>query len=60
MLKRPSFSRLNLTNRARAELLAREAGRGRFLFIMDATLVGQAGQKTEHTYSTGNRKGRPI
>ena len=59
MLKRPSFSRLNLTNIARAELLAREAGRGRFLFIIDATLVGQAGQKTENTYSTGNRKRRP-
>jgi hypothetical protein len=59
MLKRPGFSRLNLTNIARAELLAREAGRGRFLFIIDATLVGQAGQKTENTYRTGNRKRRP-
>ena len=59
MLKRPSFSRLNLTNIARAELLAREAVQGRFIFIIDATLVGQAGQKTENTYSTGNRKRRP-
>ena len=59
MLKRPSFSRLNLTNIARAELLAREAVQGRFVFIIDATLVGQAGQKTENTYSTGNRKRRP-
>ena len=59
MLKRPSFSRLNLTNIARAELLAREAVQGRFVYIIDATLVGQAGQKTENTYSTGNRKRRP-
>lgn len=59
MLKRPSFSRLNLTSIARAELLAREAVQGRFVFIIDATLVGQAGQKTENTYSTGNRKRRP-
>jgi hypothetical protein len=59
MLKRPRFGRLNLTNIARAELLAREAGRGRFLFIIDATLVGQVGQKTENTCSTGNRKRRP-
>ena len=59
MLKRPSFSRLNLTNIARAELLAREAVQGRFVFISDAPLVGQAGQKTENTYSTGNRKRRP-
>ncbi len=44
MLKRPRLSRLKLTNIARAELLAREAVQGRFLFMIDATLVGQAGQ----------------
>jgi hypothetical protein len=43
MLKRPGFSRLNLTNIARAELLAREAGQGRFVFIIDATLVPHLG-----------------
>ena len=59
MLKRPSFRRLHLTTIMRAELLARETGQGRFVFIIDATLVGQAGQKTENTYSTGNRKRRP-
>ena len=44
MLKHPRLSRLKLTNIARAELLAREAVQGRFLFMIDATLVGQAGQ----------------
>ena len=44
MLKRPSFSRLHLTNIARAELLAWEAVQGRFVFIIDATLVDQASQ----------------
>lgn len=32
---------------------------GRYLFIVDATLVSQAGLKTKNTYSTGNRKRRP-
>lgn len=59
MLRRPSFRRLDLTSILRQELLERESARGRFLFIVDATLVGQAGQKTENTYSTGNRKRRP-
>jgi hypothetical protein len=34
-------------------------GAGTFLFIIDATLVSQAGQKTQNTYSTGNRQRRP-
>jgi hypothetical protein len=32
---------------------------GVFLFIVDATLCGQQGKKTQNTYSTGNRKRRP-
>ena len=59
MLRRPSFGGLDLTSILRQELLERESGRGLFVFIIDATLVGQAGQKTENTYSTGNRKRRP-
>ena len=43
----------------RAMLLAKESGQGRFLFIVDATLVSQAGKKTQNTYSTGNRQRRP-
>ena len=36
-------------------MLAKEAKHGRFLFLIDATLVSQAGKKTQNTYSTGNR-----
>ena len=42
----------------RAALLNLEAAKGKFLFIIDATLCGQSGKKTENTYSTGNRKRR--
>jgi len=43
----------------RKRLLMLESCRGEFLFLIDATLVSQAGQKTQNTYSTGNRKRRP-
>ncbi|HEV3118553.1 MAG TPA: transposase [Gemmataceae bacterium] len=32
---------------------------GIWLFLVDSTLCGQQGKKTENTYSTGNRKRRP-
>jgi hypothetical protein len=35
--------------------LALESRRGKFLFLVDATMVSQAGKKTQNTYSTGNR-----
>lgn len=41
-------------------LVAMEAKpRGRWVFIVDSTLCSQSGQKTENTYSTGNRQRRP-
>jgi Transposase DDE domain len=41
-------------------LLEAEAARGgTWLFIVDQTLAGQQGQKTENTFSTGNRQRRP-
>lgn len=45
-----------------AELvLGAEAARGgTWVFNLDQTLVGQQGQKTENTFSTGNRKRRPC
>jgi Transposase DDE domain len=44
----------------RQALLALETQRGgQFVFIIDATLCSQAGQKTENTFSTGNRQQRP-
>ncbi|MEM7316223.1 MAG: transposase [Planctomycetota bacterium] len=41
-------------------LLAKEKKHGKFLFIIDAKLVSQAGKKTQNTYSTGNRVRRKI
>ena len=43
-----------------AELVleAEAAIRGTWVFIADQTLCGQQGQKTENTFSTGNRKRR--
>lgn len=40
----------------REQLLALESTKGRFLFLIDATLCGQSGKKTQNTYNTGNRK----
>jgi len=59
MMRRPSFCRLDLNSVLRQALLAKEVGKGLFIFIIDATLCGQAGKKTENTYSTGNRPRRP-
>lgn len=59
MLSRPSFRQLNLNTVLRRELLEQESGKGRFLFILDATLCSQQGKKTENTYSAGNRQRRP-
>lgn len=42
-----------------AAALALEAKAGRFVFLIDPTLCSQQGDKTENTYSTGNRKRRP-
>jgi hypothetical protein len=54
-LARPRWRKHDLNGPLRKALLARESKRGTFVFIVDATLVSQAGQKTENTYSTGNR-----
>lgn len=59
VLRRPSFRRLDVNAVLRQQLLDRETGRGRFVFLIDATLVSQSGKRTENTYSTGNRRRRP-
>jgi hypothetical protein len=59
-LARPRWQRQDFNGPLRAALLARESRRGKFLFLIDATLVSQAGKKTENTYSTGNRRRRPA
>ena len=40
--------------------LAKERQKGKFIFLIDATLVSQAGKKTQNTFSTGNRNRRDI
>lgn len=59
LLCRPSFRRLDINGLLRQQLLEREASRGKFVFLIDATLCSQSGKKTENTYSTGNRQRRP-
>jgi hypothetical protein len=58
-LARPRWRKLDINSILRQNLLEREAAHGLFVFIIDATLVSQAGKKTENTFSTGNRKRRP-
>jgi len=58
-LVRPRWRKIDINSILRQRLLELEACKGRFVFIVDATLVSQAGKKTENTYSTGNRQRRP-
>jgi hypothetical protein len=58
-LARPRWRKLDINSILRHGLLEREAADGLFIYIIDATLISQAGKKTENTYSTGNRKRRP-
>lgn len=57
-LARPRWQKHDFNGPLRNALLAKESRRGKFLFLIDATLVSQAGKKTENTYSTGNRTRR--
>ena len=59
-LARSRWQRHDFNSPLRQALLARETRRGRFIFIVDATLVSQAGLKTQNTYSTGNRGRHPA
>ena len=58
-LARPRWQKADFNRPPREALLQWEAHRGTFLFIIDATLVGQAGKKTQNTYSTGVRPRKP-
>ena len=51
--------KLNINTTLQSQLLELEVREGRFVLIVDATLVSQAGKKTKNTYSTGNRQRRP-
>ncbi len=54
-LARPRWQKHDFNGPLRTALLKLESRRGKFLFLIDATLVSQAGKKTKNTYSTGNR-----
>jgi hypothetical protein len=58
-LSRRFWQRLKLLPRLQDELLRFAGSLGRFVFIVDQTLSSQQGDKTENTYSTGNRTRRP-
>ncbi len=55
-LARPRWQKHHFNGPLRALLLAKESKRGEFLFLIDATLVSQAGKKTQNTFSTNNRQ----
>jgi hypothetical protein len=54
-LARPRWQQHNFNNPLMKLLLAKESRKGKFLYLIDATLVSQSGRKTQNTYSTGNR-----
>ena len=61
LLGRKWLRRLSPATVLREQLLLLESRRsGTFAFLVDQTLVGQQGSKTENTLSTGNRKRRPC
>ena len=59
-LARPRWQARHFNEPLMRMLLAKETKRGKFLFIIDATMVSQAGRKTQNTFSTGNRGRTPA
>lgn len=59
-IARPRWQQHDFNNPLMKLLLAKETKRGKCLFLIDATLVSQAGKKTQNTYSTGNRGRNPA
>ena len=59
-LARPRWQKHDFNEPLMRILLAKEKKRGKFLFLIDATLVSQAGKRTQNTFSTGNRTRRKI
>jgi hypothetical protein len=58
-LKRPTWQQGDFNMVLCRSLLQLESVKGKFIFIIDATLCSQTGKKTQNTFSTGNRKRRP-
>jgi Transposase DDE domain len=59
-LSRPRWKKLDINSMLRKKLLELESSKGLFIYIVDATLTSQSGEKTENTFSTGNRQRRPC
>ena len=59
-LARPRWQKDEFNAPLRVMVLELESGKGKFVFIVDATMISQSGTKTENTYSTGNRQRRTI
>jgi hypothetical protein len=53
-LPRPRWQEKDFNHPHRVALLNLESKRGKFIFLIDATLVSQAGKKTKNTFSTNN------
>ena len=58
-LGRKYLRKMRMVSILQAQLLAMESKKGRFIYLTDQTLCSQQGDKTENTYSTGNRQRRP-
>jgi hypothetical protein len=54
-LARQRWQKKDFNAPLREELLRMETRKGTYIFIIDATLVSQSGQKMQNTYSTGHR-----
>lgn len=59
-LGRKYWRKLQPLSVLQAQMLLLESKTGQFVFILDQTLCSQQGDKTENTYSTGNRQRRPC
>ena len=58
-LGRKALRQMKPVSALQAYVLALESQKGRFVYLTDQTLCSQQGDKTENTYSTGNRVRRP-
>ncbi|MCA9194932.1 MAG: transposase [Planctomycetales bacterium] len=59
-MARPRWQQYDFNNPLVKLLIAKETKGGVWLFLIDATMVSQAGKKTQNTYSTGNRGRNPA
>ena len=55
-LARPRWQKNDFNAPLRMALLRMETGKGRFVLVIDATLVSQAGDQTENTFCTSHRR----